>query len=65
VNDERDANGGNFQVMRCFLYYTNPVHVFNLRNKKCLMGESMKKIANHAKVKNLSKDYIFHIAIFY
>jgi hypothetical protein len=29
------------------------------------MGESMKKRANHAKVKVLSKDYIFHITIFY
>ncbi len=28
-------------------------------------GGSMKKKANHAKVKVLSKDYIFHVAIFY
>jgi len=28
-------------------------------------SESMKKKANHAKVKVLSKDYIFHMIIFY
>jgi len=29
------------------------------------MGENVKKGASHAKVKVLSKDYIFHMAIFY
>jgi hypothetical protein len=29
------------------------------------VGESMKKGANHAKVKVLSKDYIFHMVVFY
>jgi hypothetical protein len=28
-------------------------------------SESMKKKANHAKVKVLSKDYIFHMVVFY
>jgi hypothetical protein len=28
-------------------------------------GGNMEKIANHAKVKVLSKDYIFHVVVFY
>ncbi len=32
---------------------------------KAILGERMKKGANHAKVKVLSKDYIFHVEIFY
>jgi len=31
---------------------------------KSLLGENMKKRENHAKVKFLSKDCIFHVAIF-
>jgi hypothetical protein len=29
------------------------------------VGESMKKRANHAKVKTFFKDYIFHMVVFY
>jgi hypothetical protein len=30
-----------------------------------LQGESMKKGVTHAKVKIVSKEYIFHVAVFY
>ncbi len=63
MNDEKDVHGGNFQGMKCLLCYTSPVHVFNLRNKKGLIGESMKKKASCAKVKVPSNDYIFHIVV--
>jgi hypothetical protein len=65
VNDKKDVNGGNFKGMKCLLCYTSHVHVFNIRNKKGLMGENMKKTTSRAKVKILFKDYIFHITTFY
>jgi hypothetical protein len=73
VNDDKDVKRGNFQVMKCLLCYTNPVHVFNIRNKKGLIGESMKKQPIVPRLKSFPRTtfstsqlsinlyYIFHI----
>jgi hypothetical protein len=39
--------------------------LWELNPSVLLLGESIKKGASHAKVKVLSKDFIFHVVVFY